>query len=301
MKTYLDCISCFFKQALDAGQVAGADYAQKKEIVDRLAREVPDFNLSQTPPELSRTLYAIVADVTGNPDIYKERKELSIRAALEIYHQLRHSAAHAKDRLLKASELAIAGNIIDFGLRNTLNLDHELKNIIARADKAANNKNAAMFNYEKFNERIKNCTDLLYLADNAGETVFDAVLLEEIKNLRPELEIIYAVKEKPIINDALASDARESHVDKYAQIISTGADTPGAVFSRCTPEFIDLFNKADMIISKGQGNFEALSDINRDVFFLFMTKCPIVVRHISDMGLSSELGDINLFYHKGKA
>ena len=299
MRTYLDCIPCFFKQALDAGQVAGADDARLREIVDRLAAAVPGFDLAKTPPELSLTLYSIVAEVTKNPDIYRERKEQSISAALEAYPHLRHSVAHAKDRLLRAAELAIAGNISDFGLRNTLNLDSELKQIIARADKAAHNKNASMFDYDGFRARLEESGLILYLADNAGETVFDAVLLEEMLGVNPGAEIIYAVKERPIINDALRADAVASGIDRYAKIVSTGADTPGAVFGRCTREFTDLFGRADMVISKGQGNFEALSGIGREVFFLFMTKCQLVVRHIREMGLSTELGDINLFHHRG--
>jgi uncharacterized protein with ATP-grasp and redox domains len=120
----------------------------------------------------------------------------------------------------------------------------------------------------------------MYLGDNAGETVFDRILIEEIRRLDPRKRIFYVVKERPIINDALREDAVVAGIDTVAEIISSGSDAPGTVRSRCTQKFLRRLRYADMVMSKGQGNFEALSDSKRPMFFLFMIKCPIVAQHV---------------------
>ena len=131
--------------------------------------------------------------------------------------------------------------------------------------------------------------NILYLADNAGETIFDRVLIEEIKGLYGDKSIFYAVRERPIINDALKEDARACGIDRIADVISSGSDTPGTIISLCSEAFLKIYRDADMIISKGQGNFEALSDVSRPIFYLFMVKCPVVAK---DLGC--RIGDIIL-------
>lgn len=153
----------------------------------------------------------------------------------------------------------------------------------------------SIFNYRGFKSALKKAQNILYLADNAGEVLFDRVLIEEIKEINGDKDIIYAVKEKPIINDALAEDAHAAEIQKYAKIISSGVDTPGTVLSLCSSEFLKVYRRAEMIISKGQGNFEALSDSKRPIFFLFMAKCSVVAQDIK-----CKVGDIVLL-HKTKS
>jgi len=117
----------------------------------------------------------------------------------------------------------------------------------------------------------------LYIADNAGETVFDRLLIEEIGQ-----PVVYAVREKPIINDATREDAVLSGLDKVSKVMSSGCDSPGNILKFCSAEFLRVYRSADLIISKGQGNYEALSDEKRPVFFLLKAKCPVVAR---DLGL----------------
>jgi hypothetical protein len=195
---------------------------------------------------------------------------------------------------LTAVELAIAGNIIDYGVKNSLNVGEELKRILNREDKAIRKENGSLFNYKSFRGVLKRSKTILYLADNAGEVVFDRILIEEIKDAHKGKNIIYAVKEKPVINDALREDAVFAGIGEKATIISSGVDMPGTVLSLCSKEFLKIFKRADMIISKGQGNFEALSDCKRPVFFLFMAKCPVIAQHVR-----CGLGDVILL-HKTK-
>ena len=125
----------------------------------------------------------------------------------------------------------------------------------------------------------------MYIADNAGEIVFDRVLIEQFKNKKS----IFAVRSGPIINDALVEDAIACGIYKCARIISSGCDAPGTILRFCNKKFLKIYRDADLIISKGQGNFEALADEKRPIFFLFRAKCPVVAKH-----LNCKLGDVIL-------
>ncbi len=293
MRTYLECIPCFFKQALEAAILAGANKKQQKRILEAVALSVPHFSLRLSPPEMAHNVYGAVTRITGKKDPYAKIKEKSNRLALRIYPKLKKKVASSEDRLLTAIELAIAGNIIDYGVKNSLNVKKELDKILIIENKVIKNEKRSLFNYKDLRNALKKAKNVLYLADNAGEIVFDRVLMEEIKCMDRKKEIICAVKEGPVINDALRKDARISGVSKHAKIISSGLDLPGTVLSSCSKEFLKIFNKADIVISKGQGNFESLSEAKRSIFFLFMAKCPVVARHIG-----CKLGDIILLNAK---
>ncbi len=292
MKTYLDCIPCFFRQTLEAARFAGADEILQKEILDRISREVPDFPLESSPPEMGQIIYTLIKEMTGREDPYREVKRSSNQLALQMLPQLHRMVARNHNRLLMAVRLAIAGNIIDYGAVRGLNIERELERILQMETEAIDGESATFFNYSDFRNGLQSATDILYLGDNAGEIVFDRILLEEIRRIYPHKEIRYAVKEKPIINDALREDAIVAGIDKIAIVISSGSDAPGTVLSRCSPEFLKLFEKAGMVISKGQGNFEALSSVERPIHFLFMAKCPVIARDIG-----CEVGDI-ILYHR---
>lgn len=292
MKTYLDCIPCFFKQALEAARIAGADKRTQKKILDELAKVFPKFPLISSPPEMGKTIYGLVKRITGKKDPYARLKEKSNKLALNIYGKLKRKVDRSHSRLLMAVELAIAGNIIDYGVKNSLNVDAELARILDEENKAIKKESKAIFDYKSFKDVLSKAKTVLYLADNAGETVFDRILIEEIKRIDKDRKIVYAVKEKPVINDALIEDAYVCGIDKLAEIISSGSDAPGTVLSLCSKSFLNIYKKADMVISKGQGNFEALSQEKRAIFFLFMAKCPVIARDIG-----CKVGDVILFYN----
>jgi len=274
MKTYLECIPCFFKQALEAARLSGASRKTQKKILDAVALSMPKFPLSSSPPEMARVIHGIVKRITGKKDPYAGIKKKSNNLALRVYPKLKEKLNGKQDRLLTAVELAIAGNIIDYGVKNSIDVKEELDKILNEEHAAIRKESKSIFNYSGFKSSLDEANSILYLADNSGEVVFDRILIEEIKRKRVNVDISYAVKEKPVINDALEEDARIAGIQKYAKIISSGADTPGTVLSLCSSRFLEVYKKADMIISKGQGNFEALSDSRRPIFFLFMAKCP---------------------------
>jgi uncharacterized protein with ATP-grasp and redox domains len=289
MRSYLDCVPCFFKQALEASRLCGADEPTQKKILYDIALRLPDIPLASSPPEIARIIYGIIRKRTGRADPYEKLKDKSNRLALKIYPKLKKKVALSRDSLLTAVELAIAGNIIDYGVKNSLNVKKEIDKILSEEESVIRTERRSIFNYRSFKRALKGSANILYLADNAGEVVFDRVLIEEIRSAHPDKKVLYAVKEKPVINDALKKDAEDAGIDISAQIITSGLDTPGTVLSLCSKGFLDIFWTADMVISKGQGNFEALSDCGRPVFFLFMAKCPVVARHVD-----CRLGDIIL-------
>jgi len=290
MKTYLDCIPCFYRQLIEASRIAGLDDKNTKKIIDKTGKIILKSTLNLTPPEIAGKIHAIIKKESSVDDLYKLIKDKSNKLALSVYDEFKKKVKNAKDSLLTAVELAIAGNIIDFGVKNTLNIEKEIGNILNEEKKMIRNKNNLFFAYENFKEKLKISNIILYLADNAGETVFDRILVEEIKKIYPEIKIFYAVKERPIINDAVLSDAVECGVDKYAEIITTGLTIPGTVLKKCSKNFLNKYNKADMIISKGQGNFESFEDNGKNVFYLFMAKCPVVANEVK-----CEINTINLY------
>lgn len=289
MKTYLECISCFFKQALEAARMAGADDETQKKILDEVAKAIPEIKLSSTPPEMGKTIHDVVKKMTGQEDPYKELKEKANEQTLKIYPELRKKIESSEDKLLMALELAIAGNIIDYGTKNSLDVEKELTKILQREQSVIEDEKESIFDFKSFKDAVKGAGSILYIGDNVGETVFDCILLEEIKRIFPEKEIIYAVREKPIINDALKEDAVKAGIDNFAEIISSGSEVPGTIIPLCSKPFIDIFKKADLVISKGQGNYETLSDEKRPIFFLFMAKCPVIARDVN-----CEVGEIIL-------
>lgn len=282
MKTYLDCIPCFFKQALEASRLSGAKIRLQKRILDEVSKLLPDFPLSSCPPEMGREIHRIVKKLTRKKDPYLQVKQKSNKSALKLYPMLKRLVFFSEDRLLTAVELAIAGNIIDYGVKNSLDVDEELKKILKEERNSIRREDRKIFRYRSFKEHLHKAKNILYLADNAGEVVFDRILIEEIRRIDGSKKIIYAVKDSPIINDALAEDAYMCGIDKIAEIVSSGIDAPGTILSLCSKEFMKIYKHSDMIISKGQGNFEGLSEGKRPIFFLFMAKCPVVVQDISN-------------------
>ena len=277
MKTYLDCIPCFFRQALSASREADADEILQKRVLDEISREIPKISYSLSPAYMSRIVYRAIRKITGVVDPFKKEKVKSNKLALKLYPQLKERIRRAKEPLEEATKLAILGNTIDFGIGDSFNLEKELNS----------EGNFPIFYYEEFKKFLKKNTKILYIADNCGETVFDRLLIEEMGK-----GVIYAVRSAPIINDATIEDAKFCGIDKIAKLIPSGSPISGTPLELCSQEFLSFFNQSSFIISKGQGNFETLSEANRPIFFLLKAKCSIVARE-----LNCKIGDMILKYN----
>lgn len=281
MKTYLECIPCFMNQALRAARLATSDEKDIKAILDRTGDMIKTIPMQATPAETGMVVYRIVKEITGVNDPYKTIKKKHIDEAKSIYAELEELIKNSNDRLLTAVRIAIAGNIIDLGVNKTFDILKDVNQIL--------NQDFAIFDYEAFKLTLEKADTILYLGDNAGESVFDKLLINELKK-----PVIYAVRSKPIINDTTFEDAIDSGLDKVAKLIDSGSEAPGIILNQCTPEFLKLFDTSGLVISKGQGNYEGLSDCNRQVFFLLKAKCSVISKH-----LKVQEGSVILKEHKG--
>jgi len=268
MKTYLDCLPCFMRQALWAGRIATSDEKKIKELLDHVGCMLQDIPMDSTPPQTGDLIYRKIREITGVFDPYKKIKQANIKDALKLYPGLKQIVNKSDNRLLTAIRIAIAGNIIDFGVNKTFNLKEDIRKILKQ--------DFAIFHIQQFVEQLERAQSILYLGDNAGESVFDKILIGELGK-----PVTYVVRETPVINDVIFSDAMDSGLDQVAKIISSGSSAPGTILNLCNDEFIRQFEKADMIISKGQGNYEGLSAVDRPVFFLLKAKCGVIAKHLN--------------------
>ena len=230
---------------------------------------IKSIPMDNVPPATGMLIYNKIREITGIEDPFYEIKKKSTENALMLYPTLKEKLESSYDPLLEAIRIAIAGNVIDFGIDKTFNLEYEIE-ITA-------SKKSAINDYKKFQKHLKNAGQILYIGDNAGEAVLDRMLIEELNK-----PVTYVVRETPVINDVIYSDAVDGGIDKVADIISSGTSAPGTILNTCNDEFIELFNSADMVISKGMGNYEALSEVKRSIFFLLKAKCEIIA---NDLGV----------------
>jgi uncharacterized protein with ATP-grasp and redox domains len=281
MKTYLECVPCFFQQALETAKRSGCTRKQQKEVMYKLAKKFCTIDLFKSPPENAHHVYDMVKKVSGQKDPYKKEKQKANEFALKVYPGIKKRLQKSSDKLFQAVELAIAGNIIDFGTKKNVNAQKEIEKIIKKETQVIKKQKSKLFRFEGFEKALKKAKNIVVLGDNAGEIVFDRILIETILELYPDKEIIYAVKEKPIINDVLKADAKMVGLDKIVKVVSSGISRPGTVVRLCSKTFQKILKNTDMIISKGQGNYEALSEERGyPVFFLFMAKCDIICQHV---------------------
>lgn len=270
MKTHLDCVPCFLRQALGAARMATDDENIHRRVLTSVAEMILKSPLNVTPPEIAQQVYGIVADITGNRDPCYQAKQQANQLALSLYPQLKQVVADCDEPLLAACKLAIAGNSIDLGPQSSYG---DLSSIVESALVSP----LCIDNYEEFKKNIEKSARILYLGDNAGEIVFDRMLIEQLGHIKA-LEINFVVRERPIINDATLDDAISVGMDKVARIVSSGSAAPATILSQCSPQMLRLYHSADVVISKGQGNYEALSEERNNIFFLLKAKCPVVAR-----------------------
>jgi damage-control phosphatase, subfamily I len=267
MNLYLDCYPCILNQTISAIRSFNIADEIQKEIFDAALELLSRANPEKPPVELVADIHAIIKHKTGVEDLYRPQKQSSTKIALALYEKAKKTIDKSEDPFETAVRLSIAGNVIDYGINRSFDLSSEIDRVLQQP--------FAINHLNLLREEIDRVNTLLYLADNAGETIFDRLLIETIKK-----DVIYVVKEVPILNDALEEDAIQAGIDKVAKIISSGVDTPGTVLSRASNSFLDIYYNAELIIAKGQGNFEALSEQNENIFFVLQSKCDTLSRSI---------------------
>jgi len=280
MKIFLDCIPCFVRQALDSARLATDDEQIHEQVVRETLRLAADLDIGQSPPAIGQQIHRLIRKLIDNDDPYRRIKKQFNNLALKLYSGLRKQIVSSDDRLETAVRLAIAGNIIDFGVKTSLT-ESDLKETIAQSLNGHFNNNQI----QEFKDAVMTAEKILYLADNAGEVVFDRSLIEQL----PYEKITVVVKGTPVINDATMEDANVAGLTRIVEVIDNGSDAPGTILESCSEEFRRRFAEADLIIAKGQGNYETLSDSDKNIFFILKAKCPVIA---SDLGC--EVGEMIL-------
>jgi uncharacterized protein with ATP-grasp and redox domains len=265
MRTYLDCYPCFLRQALDAARKAGAGVEQQKAVLSRVLDVLREVEPSSTPPEIGCRVHRIVRRVVSDGDPYQAAKEASTHQALALYPRLKALVAQADEPLDAAVRLSIAGNIIDLGPAQEYDLWSTVERVLAQP--------YAVDDRLALRAALSSAGRVLVLADNAGETVFDRLLIETL-----DVPVTYAVKGGPVLNDATREDALAAGVGRVAEIVDTGSNAPGTILDWCSEEFRRLYEGAELVVAKGQANYETLSEEGPEVFFLLQAKCPIIAR-----------------------
>ncbi|MDA8165073.1 MAG: ARMT1-like domain-containing protein [Desulfobacteraceae bacterium] len=273
MQTSLDCLPCLLRQALFAIRRATADGDLQRRLLTAAARQLAGTNFTVSPPENSMHLYARIAEATGCADPFAGLKEESNRLAMDMRPELAARIEAAADPLQAAVRLAIAGNVIDYGAHHRFDARRSLDESFRRP--------LSINEYEELQRDLAKAGNILCLADNCGELVADGLLIERLVGMGKK--VILAVKEKPIINDALAGDAEQCGLDRLCRVISNGTGCPGTPLRQCSRSFGETFASADLVISKGQGNFETLSLVRAPIYFLLTVKCEVVAAHIREL------------------
>ncbi|NOX66159.1 MAG: DUF89 family protein [Chlorobi bacterium] len=273
MKLQNECLPCALNSLVENLNKTKIDNNKKKHIISDFLKYLADVDYSISPPELGRYLHNLIKHKVENTDPFKEEKIFYNHHLYEKYDYFKNIILTSINPFFMAVKMSIVGNIIDFGTNNKFDLN-TIGNLIESSEITIDKS-------EQLKEEIGKANLILYLGDNAGEIVFDKLLIEYIKNHYSNKEIYFAVREKPIINDITKEDADFVGMSDFAEVISNGYDIPGTSIEKSSPQFLRIYNSADLIISKGQGNFETLDEESKNIFFLLMAKCDLVANYFN--------------------
>lgn len=277
MKVHIDCFPCFFKQTLIAARLGTDDEALQTAILKGVTDEIKATDMDKSPAYSTTFMHRKIRQVLGK-DPFKDIKSEYNQTALRLYPELRERIFQSRDPLWTATRIAIAGNIIDFGIFSSV----DITGTVERALKDP----MPIDDYSRFRQAVKNHDSVLYLLDNSGEIVFDRLLIELLAAMGKKVTAV--VKGAPVLNDSTADDAAEAGLTGICNIIDNGCDCIGTILEMTSPDFNRMFGEADFIISKGQGNFETLGfdglpyskHGDKEIFFLLQAKCDVVSKEL---------------------
>ncbi|MCI4626036.1 MAG: ARMT1-like domain-containing protein [Candidatus Magnetoovum sp. WYHC-5] len=286
MKVDLECFPCFVRQAVFALNRINMEERVKMEIVKGILDDIKSADLDKSPAHATTYIYRKLKELTKT-DPYSEIKKTYNESALKLYPGFRDMVMAAPEPLWYAARLAIAGNIIDFGIYQSVDINATVKKALE--------KTIAVDDYELLKTHMGRADKVLYLLDNAGEIVFDMLLIEVLMSMG--LRVTAVVKGGAVINDVTMEDAVAVGLDKHCMVVSNGTDAVGTDLDECGEAFLNIYQSHDTVISKGQGNFETLVGMNKAIFFLFQAKCDVVARHLGlyagAMLLKQNIGGFN--------
>jgi len=275
-----ECVGCILNQSVRVADTIKATKNLKQKLTLHVEALSENFSYNDTPPEIASYVYEDLANIAQKKDLYAEVKKASTKKALSFKPLLEEKLKNSNNKLLTATKIAVAGNVIDLAAAVEFDLEDELEKIF--------HTEFAHDDFEIFEKKIKSAKKILVIGDNVGEHIFDYMFIETLQKLALHVEVFYMVRGTPIINDVTMSEAKEAGFDKLCNLVDSGVNTPGFAYSRATKYSQKLFDEVDLVISKGMGNYECLSPSHRkDICFLLKVKCNVVAK-----SLKKEVGDI---------
>jgi uncharacterized protein with ATP-grasp and redox domains len=267
---HLECVPCMLRQAREAIALTGVDHQTGFTVLRRVLRLMSELDWTLPPPALGQKIHRLIRELTGSSDPYATLKERMNRQAARLYPAWHRLFREKYPPLEAAVRLAIVGNLLDVGAKTRL----DPASVRAAFEDALTAPLRGSI--PEFAAAIQNAQSILYLADNAGEIVFDCDLLAEL----PPGRFAIAVRGHPVLNDATQADAEWAGADEFCKILPNGSDAPGTLLDDCSSAFRGRFDAADLIIAKGQGNYESLAGAAKEIFFLLKIKCDVLSRHL---------------------
>lgn len=280
MNIDIACVECIINQSFKVANSIGADDKLTSKITSTIKQMSKNFSFDDNPPEIASYVYEKMAVLANKKDLYDEVKKLSTLKALSFVSFLEEKLKNSENKLLTVTKIAVAGNVIDLAACVEFDLEEELEKIFETK--------FAYDDFDKFEFEIKKAKQILLIGDNVGEHIFDYIFIKTLQELFPRIKMYYMVRGKPIINDVTMIEAKEAGFDKLCNLVDSGVNTPGFAYNRATTHAKELFNKVDLVISKGMGNYECLTPSHRDnICFLLKVKCDVVAS-----SLKKRVGDI---------
>ena len=265
---HIDCTQCFVEQAGKLFTKYGIQDNVADDIIIRFKLFIKKHK-NVPAPEASCFMHRLIKKATRKADPYKKEKKDYNDLLLNLEEDIRNVINKSDNPFRTALRYALAGNIIDFGPPKTFD--------VFKALSEAATKVPAIDHSFELEDELKKASTVLYLGDNAGEIVLDKLFIETIGHRN----LYFAVRGGNIINDITMEDAKKVGIPKVARVISNGYDAPSTLLNRCSSEFAQLFDRADVIVSKGQGNLEGLIDTkDKKIFFLLTVKCNVIAEMI---------------------
>ena len=274
MQLNLNCLLCNLKQVLTVSSVVGADEKTTELIMREVMGYLKEADYARSNPEVIQGTWEIITKHLQDTDPYREIRSSYNAELLGMAPAVRSMIQEAGDSFDAALKLAITANLIDFAASHSFDQKMVLEKL-----GCAREQTLAVDESPKLKEALGGARTLLYLGDNCGEIVIDKLFLEELRREFPQLTMYFGVRGTPIVNDVTFEDALQVGMSEVARVISNGDGCLGTVLHRTSAEFQEAFKEADVIIAKGQGNYESLSETaHKNLFFLFMAKCEAVAQ-----------------------
>ena len=275
-----ECVTCIINQSVRVAEAIYATADLRNKLTSSVEVMSKNFSYNDTPPEIASYVYEKMAVIANKTDLYDDVKDASTKKALSFVPILKEKLQESKNKLLTATKIAVAGNVIDLAAAVEFDLEEELEKIF--------HTEFSYNDFDLFQDKLEDAKTVLVIGDNVGEHIFDYMFIETLKELYPSTKFSYMVRGNPIINDVTILEAKEAGFDELCELVDSGVNTPGFTYNRANDYSKELFDSTDLVISKGMGNYECMSPSHRqDICFLLKVKCEVVAR-----SLEKNIGDI---------